>query len=347
MNDGDRTSIHEAMEQQSISISKAGIVTTLQARCAVIAAANPISGRYDITKTFSENVQLTDPILQRFDILCVLQDVVDPVADERLAKFVVESHIRSHPAAAAAAGAAFSQSQTPSQGGGAASQSGRAAGAGSAPLLAPVDGDSDIAPIPQSLLKKYILHAKTIKPQLTGVDMDKISELYAALRKESEVSNGIPIAVRHIESMIRMAEASARMRLSHYVSDDDVNRAIRVMLESFISAQKFAVMKTLRAQFARYLTIGADANQLLLLKLRQLVKERQALEFVRAGSRGAAALAAAGMGMERVEVSARDLLERAKAHGITDISGFLGSEALRNAGFVYDARRLIIVRDFF
>ena len=86
MNDGDRVSIHEAMEQQSISISKAGIVTTLQARCAVLAAANPKGGRYDVMKTFSENVELTDPIIQRFDILCVLQDRVDPVEDERLAR---------------------------------------------------------------------------------------------------------------------------------------------------------------------------------------------------------------------------------------------------------------------
>lgn len=85
MNDADRVSIHEAMEQQSISISKAGIVTTLQARCAVIAAANPKFGRYDPTRSFSENIDLTDPIIQRFDILCVLQDRIDPVEDERLA----------------------------------------------------------------------------------------------------------------------------------------------------------------------------------------------------------------------------------------------------------------------
>lgn len=118
MDDRDRTSIHEAMEQQTISISKAGtyvyaltiitshfmhisllpgILTSLQARCAVIAAANPILGRYDPSFTLAENVELTDPILQRFDILCVLQDQVDPVQDERLANFVVASHIRSHP----------------------------------------------------------------------------------------------------------------------------------------------------------------------------------------------------------------------------------------------------------
>ena len=96
MNDQDRVSIHEAMEQQSISISKAGIVTSLQARCSVIAAANPVGGRYDSSRTFSDNVELTDPILSRFDILCVVKDTIDPVLDERLAKFVVGSHVRSH-----------------------------------------------------------------------------------------------------------------------------------------------------------------------------------------------------------------------------------------------------------
>ena len=97
MNDQDRTSIHEAMEQQSISISKAGIVTTLQARCAIVAAANPIRGRYNPTIPFQQNVELTEPILSRFDILCVVKDTVDPVKDEMLAKFVVGSHLRSHP----------------------------------------------------------------------------------------------------------------------------------------------------------------------------------------------------------------------------------------------------------
>ena len=97
MNDADRTSIHEAMEQQSISISKAGIVTTLQARCAIIAAANPIRGRYNPTIPFQQNVELTEPILSRFDVLCVVKDAVDPVQDEMLARFVVGSHLRSHP----------------------------------------------------------------------------------------------------------------------------------------------------------------------------------------------------------------------------------------------------------
>ncbi|KAG8526684.1 MCM DNA helicase complex subunit [Bacidia gigantensis] len=103
MNDQDRTSIHEAMEQQTISISKAGIVTTLQARCGIIAAANPIGGRYNSTIPFAQNVELTEPILSRFDILCVVRDTVDPAEDERLASFVVESHGRAHPSVGSAA----------------------------------------------------------------------------------------------------------------------------------------------------------------------------------------------------------------------------------------------------
>jgi len=97
MNDQDRTSIHEAMEQQSISISKAGIVTSLQARCSVIAAANPIGGVYRPSLNFNDNVDLTDPILSRFDILTVIRDEADDVIDDRLATFVINSHMKNHP----------------------------------------------------------------------------------------------------------------------------------------------------------------------------------------------------------------------------------------------------------
>jgi DNA replication licensing factor MCM2 len=85
------------MEQQSISVSKAGIICTLQARCAVLAAANPRSGRYNPNYSFQDNVQLTEPILSRFDVLCVVKDTVDVEKDEMLARFVVNSHSRSHP----------------------------------------------------------------------------------------------------------------------------------------------------------------------------------------------------------------------------------------------------------
>ena len=85
------------MEQQSISISKAGIVTSLQARCSVIAAANPIKGVYNIQMNFNDNVDLTDPILSRFDQLAVVKDEVGEEYDDALASFVINSHMKNHP----------------------------------------------------------------------------------------------------------------------------------------------------------------------------------------------------------------------------------------------------------
>lgn len=217
MNDADRTSIHEAMEQQSISISKAGIVTTLQARCSVLAAANPIRGRYNSSIPFSQNVELTEPILSRFDVLCVVKDLVDPEQDHILATNVIGSHLRSHPLHNDA-DQKFAQ---------------------------PKDNDADI--ISQDLLKKYIMYAREkIQPKLQQVDEDKLSRLYSELRRESLASGSIPITVRHLESMIRLAEAHAKMHLREYVRSDDVDMAIRVALDSFISAQKFSMMKILR-----------------------------------------------------------------------------------------------------
>ena len=81
------------MEQQSISISKAGIVTTLKARCSVIAAANPLNGRYNSTLSFAENIDLSDPILSRFDLLNVIKDEINEELDYNLSTFVINSHI--------------------------------------------------------------------------------------------------------------------------------------------------------------------------------------------------------------------------------------------------------------
>lgn len=235
MNEQDRTSIHEAMEQQTISVSKAGIVTSLQARCAVIAAANPIGGRYDPSYTLAENVELTDPILQRFDILCVLQDVVDPVADEQLANFVVRSHMRSHPE--------LGDDEIDGEELGLEGELGQdleegdlnANGASSKHDHDPFIMDDGPEPLDQETLKKYIMYARAyVKPELmVSVDVDKISNLYADLRVQSAISGGVPIAVRHIESVMRMAQASARMHLREHVRDDDVDLAIKVCKQPF------------------------------------------------------------------------------------------------------------------
>jgi DNA replication licensing factor MCM2 len=81
------------MEQQSISISKAGIVTSLRARCSVIAAANPIQGRYNSQLSFADNADLSEPILSRFDVISVIKDEVNEEIDNDLSTFVINSHI--------------------------------------------------------------------------------------------------------------------------------------------------------------------------------------------------------------------------------------------------------------
>ncbi|KAI4373740.1 hypothetical protein MLD38_011826 [Melastoma candidum] len=261
MSDQDRVSIHEAMEQQSISISKAGIVTSLQARWSVIAAAYPIGGRYDSSKTFSQNVELTDPIISWFDILCVVKDVVDPVFDEMLAKFVMDSHCRSKPLGGNWDDNAVQVSEENVE-------------------VSASSTDPDI--LPQDMLKKYITYAKlNVFPRLDDSDMDKLAHVYAELRRESSHGQGIPIAVRHIESMIRMSEAHARMHLMQHV---DADMAIRVLLDSFISTQKFGVQKTLQKSFRKHMTFKKDYNKLLLHLIRELVKNALRFEQILPGS---------------------------------------------------------------
>lgn len=259
MNDADRTSIHEAMEQQSISISKAGIVTSLRARCTVIAAANPIGGKYDASLTFSENVDLTEPILSRFDVLLTIKDHVDPVIDEQLAFHVVRSHRKSHPNVWGHDDKRVEIDNIPCP-----LESGKLS-----------NNLSEDDCIPQDLLRKYIIYAKQrCHPKIQSVDQDKMARMYSELRKESIATGSIPITVRHIEAIIRLAEAHARMHLRHVVTADDFNMATRVALESFVNTQKMGILKQMRKTFGKYLNYKKDEFDLLMFLVRQLTQEK-------------------------------------------------------------------------
>jgi DNA replication licensing factor MCM2 len=195
MNDQDRTSIHEAMEQQTISISKAGIVTTLQARCGIIAAANPMGGRYNSTIPFSANVELTEPILSRFDILCVVRDTVDPEEDERLARFIVGSHGRSHPETQRADDSM--QVELSSEMADETQKTQRSQR--SQPVR---EGE-----VPQELLRKYILYARDhCQPKLLHMDEDKVARLFADMRRESLATGAYPITVRYLPTFLLVVD---------------------------------------------------------------------------------------------------------------------------------------------
>jgi len=312
MNDQDRTSIHEAMEQQSISISKAGIVTSLQARCAVIAAANPIGGRYDTSMTFSENVDLTEPILSRFDILCVVKDTADPAMDESLAMFVVANHMKSHPLS---------------------DQSDIDNWKNTEAALANTSSLGHVEKIPQDILKKYILYAREkIHPKLNQMDQDKVAKVYSELRRESMSTGSVPITVRHIESMLRMAEANAKMHLREFVSQDDISMAIRVTLEAFISTQKHSVSKSMSRTFSKYMTYKKDNNELLLYLLKGLARETGIYMRNRYGSSE----------VRLIEVNEQDLAEKARSINIQNLQPFFNSGIFKAHNFAYDSTRKLI-----
>ncbi|ODM98345.1 DNA replication licensing factor mcm2, partial [Orchesella cincta] len=336
MSDGDRTSIHEAMEQQSISISKAGIVANLKARCAIMAAANPMGGSYDSSLTFSENVDLTEPILSRFDILCVVRDTPDPEVDERLARFVINSHIRHHPHYSKKEDENNSDSdedmedlQTPHRKDGDAEEM---------DVLEDISSLSKVEKLPQELLQKYLVYAKqTCKPKLEnssmGSDNDRVAHLYSELRRESMATGSVPITVRHVESIIRLAEAHAKVHLREYVNDDDINMSIRIVLESFIDTQKFGVTRQMRKQFSRYLTYRKDNHELLLFILKNMISE----QTIYLESRYRAA-------PEYVEVNEKDFVEKAKGMGIHSVFSFYESQLFKQNKFNFDKQRKIIAQ---
>jgi DNA replication licensing factor MCM2 len=329
MNDKDRTSIHEAMEQQSISISKAGIVTTLQARCAVIAAANPVKGRYDASLPFRDNVELTEPILSRFDILLVVRDIVNPVADENLARFVVQSHVMSHP---------LHKAQRKDLGAAAAA-------------VAYVD-DTNL--IPQDLLRKYIVYARNrLEPKwISGSqEFDKLSTIYADMRQEAEKSGGFPICMRHVESAMRMAEACARIHLREAVQSGDMNLAIRMMLESFINTHKYSVARLLEKRFKAYLTFCKDHNDILYHLLTTLVRERSWMlqRQEELGESGGGSASSGGVSLSpdrtsRLEIDREDFEARAQEYGISDCRSFFKSSLFLRNGF--EAKDKVITKRF-
>jgi replicative DNA helicase Mcm len=185
----DRVAIHEAMEQHTVSVAKGGIVATLNARTAMLAAANPALGRYEPHRTVAENISLPVTILSRFDLIFVLRDVPNKDADAKMAEHILEIHRR-----------------------------------GASPIEAQVEAD---------LMRKYVSHAKSIKPALSKDALKRLSEFYLSMRSASE-TEGSPVAItaRQLESLIRISEARARVALRKKVTAEDADSAIAIMKRS-------------------------------------------------------------------------------------------------------------------
>lgn len=243
MSDIDRVAIHEVMEQQTVTIAKAGIHTSLNARCSVIAAANPIFGQYDTHKDPHKNIALPDSLLSRFDLLFVVTDDIEDTRDRQVSEHVLRMHRYRQPGTEEGApvrenaGQALnvalngqSESQKPTEmwekydamlHAGIKVPSGR----GSA------NKKPEILSIP--FMKKYIQYAKTrIKPVLTQEASDRIADIYVGLRNDDMEGNQrktSPMTVRTLETLIRLATAHAKARLSNRVEERDAAAAESIL----------------------------------------------------------------------------------------------------------------------
>jgi len=187
MRSEDRSAIHEALEQQTISIAKAGIMATLNARCSVLAAANPKFGRFDQYKSIGEQIDLPSPILSRFDLIFIVEDKPNVEKDTKLAAHILRIH-----------------------------------------------KDTSIPfEIEPELLRKYIAYARReVSPKLTDEAIAVLQEFYVGMRGgAAEDDSPVPITARQLEALIRLSEASSRIRLGTEVTGVDAQRAITIQMK--------------------------------------------------------------------------------------------------------------------
>lgn len=213
MNEKDRVAIHEAMEQQTISIAKAGIQATLNARASVLAVCNPRYGRYDPSKSFASNVNLPPPLLSRFDLLYTMQDEAMEDVDAKIAWHITGLH------------------------GPGAYKSSDLIADPEKEVEVDIPFDSDLAP-PLTLdeLKLYIELAKRVKPLIQDGAKHKLSQYYVGLRNGDAQSTkrSLRMTVRQLESLVRLSEAVARLKFSDFVEESHVDEAYNIFKASLL-----------------------------------------------------------------------------------------------------------------
>lgn len=199
----DRSALHEAMEQQTISVAKAGVMATLKSRCALLAAANPKYGRFDKYEPVAQQINLSPALMSRFDLIFVLTDDPNDQRDSAIAGHILQSNY-----------------------------------AGELSIQGGVSQDEiDLAmmviqpAIEPELLRKYIAYArKNIFPTLTEEVKDQLKSYYVNLRKQGADSDKpVPVTARQLEALIRLSEASSRLRLSNEITLGDGERVIRIV----------------------------------------------------------------------------------------------------------------------
>jgi len=208
MDKEDRSSLHEAMEQQTISVAKAGITATLRSRCALLGAANPKMGRFDEYAPIAEQINMPPSLLSRFDLIFIMADKPDSSRDLAIADHILKVH---------SVGELIEKRKRMPMEGVTDDYIQRE--------LKPVT--PDIEPL---LFRKYIAYAKrscfpTIQPEAR----EKLRDYYLSLRNLADTNKPVPVTARQLEALVRLGEASARVRLSPTIEMEDADRVIKIV----------------------------------------------------------------------------------------------------------------------
>lgn len=263
MREDDRVAIHEAMEQQTISLAKAGITTTLNSRCSVLAAANSIFGRWDDTKG-EENIDFMPTILSRFDMIFIVKDIHDEGRDMTMAKHIINVHLASNKAGS------------------------------------DVEGEIPLA-VFKKYIHYCRTHCGPRLSESAAEKLKSRYVLMRAgagqQEKSSDKRMSIPITVRQLEAIIRISEALAKIRLQPFVSDAHVTEALRLFqvstldaamtgslsgAEGFTSDEDQETLNRIERQLKKRFAVGTQVSQLSIVQdfLRQRYEERAIMKVI-------------------------------------------------------------------
>ncbi|QFU81928.1 LAGLIDADG family homing endonuclease [Natronorubrum aibiense] len=209
MRSEDRSAMHEALEQQKISVSKAGINATLKSRCSLLGAANPKYGRFDHYEPISEQIDLEPALVSRFDLIFTVTDDPDEEKDRNLAEHILTTNYAGELTTQREQMTSIDVSNEEIE-----------------EMTGQVDPEIDA-----ELLRKYIAYAKqNCHPRMTEAAREAIRDFYVDLRlKGTDEDAPIPVTARKLEALVRLSEASARVRLSDTVEQHDAERVIEIV----------------------------------------------------------------------------------------------------------------------
>lgn len=262
MDEDDRTNIHEVMEQQTVTISKAGIHTTLNARCAVLAAANPILSFYKRSLTPSKNIGMAESLLTRFDLIFVILDNKDYDEDVMISRHVVQNHQGIRESYESGFKDWFESTEE----------------VFNERIINPDSiftiRDNGTTILDQKALMIYLQEVKKLRPSLSSEASELISKSFVDLRQEKGGIN--LVTCRVLETMIRLATAIAKLRYKTTVSSSDAYDAVSLVRKSlfFEVHSEQTVAKKQRMD-------GSNLNKLVLDQLMKYQNNNPALNSMK------------------------------------------------------------------